>query len=175
MPTEDPPVIEHSSTCCCQYCSWEDSYTPTYGLQDRNAVSPVEVTVRKETTSFSLHYLLLCSFVCLVLGIVMTLYYNGSRSGDEGSYSHYYQDLNSVEIKFGSQPLDPEVIKAVHHFQNAPFGYFSGLKENKPIQEIPVERSFVTIEVDLLYLFGLVLRLFCFVAVLFFFYVCYIN
>lgn len=91
----------------------------TYGGTDQTVRSRVEGSV-VEATDYPLHYVILCVVVSVGLGFSIAMYCRSSNEIDSSTY--FYQDLNSVEIKVGRNPLDPAVIKAIHHFQEAPFG-----------------------------------------------------
>jgi len=75
--------------------------------------------------SFSLFYVVCVGVVALLLGIVVTYYFCGLRE-EVDDRSYYYQDLNSVEMRIGKYPVDPDLVRSVHHFQDAPFGLFRG-------------------------------------------------
>lgn len=72
--------------------------------------------------SFDLNYVILVAVVSLLLGVAISNYcVSGARPVDNPTV--FRQDLNSVEmiIQPGA-PLDPEAIRAIHHFQELPFG-----------------------------------------------------
>ncbi|AKH39762.1 TGBp3 [Drakaea virus A] len=115
---EEVPVIQHSLNCSCQSCSWSPSRS--YRASAVTAVAKNVSTVPKLS-----HYLMI--FLVAFSGSLMTvllLYVCGIFDKHcDASYSYYYQDLNSVEFKsVPGNPIDPETVKAIHHFQKFPFG-----------------------------------------------------
>jgi hypothetical protein len=66
----------------------------------------------------------LYGFLFGVLLILFTFWLFGiSNTTSASKPSYFYQDLNKVEmeVREGS-PIDPEVVKNIHHFQKMPFG-----------------------------------------------------
>nr|WBG54160.1 triple gene block protein 3 [Potato mop-top virus] len=126
----DPPVIIHSPNCSCQFCSSELPSTHTCGSQDRTVPLHVEATAagHMEVKNFSLQYVLLVAFVSILLGFSFCVYLKSMSNDEASDTTYYYQDLNSVEIKLGKNPLDPEVIKAVHSFQEFPYGNIPSIR-----------------------------------------------
>jgi len=124
----DPPVITHSPTCLCSDCSWQPPSTHGCGAPVQGAQSHAEGNVlddqflHNNRTNFSLEYVIVCCVVSLFVGVSFAFFLSSLGSGSNEAVTYYYQDLNSVEMKIGASPIDPEVIKAIHHFQNYPFG-----------------------------------------------------
>ncbi|ALT22305.1 triple gene block protein 3 [Colombian potato soil-borne virus] len=140
----DPPVIIHSPNCSCQYCSSELPSTHTCGSQDPIAQSHAGGIAARITGAnseyFSLSYVLLVAVVSVLLGFSACVYIKSVSNEDPADMTYYYQDLNSVEIKLGKNPLDPEVIKAIHSFQEYPFGYVPSIRGG-PEHEVSNEGS----------------------------------
>lgn len=71
----DPPVILHSDTCLCQFCS-----VPPFGsspdLAEKHVPSRVEAiageTIRND---FDLRYVLVVATVCFVFGLVLAAFF----------------------------------------------------------------------------------------------------
>lgn len=123
----DPHQIIHSPSCCCQDCSWQPPPTCTHSIASQTAQSPVGGTAQKADTQFDLNYVVLCAIVAFFVGVAFTFcLFSFSNNSEDGSTSYYYQDLNSVEMRIGKSPIDPEVVKSVHHFQKFPFGEIPG-------------------------------------------------
>nr|QYF50132.1 MAG: putative 22 kDa protein [Inner Mongolia sediment virgavirus 1] len=119
----DPHQIIHSPSCCCQDCSWQPPPTCTHNTISQTATSPVGGTAQMVATQFDLNYVILCAIVAFFVGVAFTFFvFSFNNNSDNASTTYYYQDLNSVEMRIGKSPIDPEVVKSVHHFQKYPFG-----------------------------------------------------
>lgn len=137
--------------------------------------------MRREESSFSLSYVALCCVVCLLLGVTFSLYLKSGAEVDSSAFSYYYQDLNSVEVKIGSYPIDPEIIKAIHHFQEAPFGVSLSQSDDSDVDDVP-DVAELALQIDRLTLSCVVFefieklcyRFFCVCLVVFCFY-CYFH
>lgn len=91
------------------------------------SVPPAPLTV-KSVVGGDNFFLMLYSFLA---GIILALFFvwivGGTTCSVPQRASYYYQDLNKVEIEVvPGSPIDPNVIKAIHHFQNFPYGKLPG-------------------------------------------------
>jgi len=72
--------------------------------------------------SLDYKYITILCVVALGVFVSCVQFLSVSLSHSDAGVTTFYQDLNSVEIKIGSAPLDPRIIEAIHHFQKYPFG-----------------------------------------------------
>lgn len=119
----DPPVIQHSSECLCHFCLPQRDFTHTSGSPGAHALARRAAANARQADTFDLNYVVLVACVSLILGVAVASYYSSGGQQGDSQVTIYRQDLNSVEmIIHPGSPIDPEVIKAIHHFQELPFG-----------------------------------------------------
>lgn len=86
---------------------------------------------------YDINYVILCVIVSIFFGFMFAVFlYSVFSNGNtnDGNSSYFYQDLNSVEIKVANGIIDPDLVKAIHHFQKTPFGK---LPEEFKIPDLP--------------------------------------
>lgn len=67
------------------------------------------------------YLLILCSLALLSVSLAY-IYFTSGNNNPYVKGGYFYQDLNSVEVRFGEHPVDPKVIASIHHWQKNPFG-----------------------------------------------------
>nr|AZL87782.1 beta c protein [Lychnis ringspot virus]UZP17247.1 Triple gene block 3 Protein [Lychnis ringspot virus] len=123
--------MPHPLSCGCSDCvlpPLQREFTESiYANDNRMSATPVLQTA-KSVVGGDNFFLVFYSFIAgILLALLFVWLVGGTTCSLPQRASYYYQDLNKVEIEVvPGSPIDPEVIKAIHHFQRFPYGKTPG-------------------------------------------------
>ncbi|CAA86472.1 beta-C protein [Lychnis ringspot virus] len=124
--------MPHPLTCGCSDCvlpPLQREFTESiYANENMMSAPPAPQTAKSVVGGDDL-FLMMYSFLAGVLLTLLVIWsVGGTTCSNPQKASYYYQDLNKIEMEVApGSPIDPEVIKAIHHFQNFPYGRTPGL------------------------------------------------